>query len=92
ACRYGGEEFVVIMPDTNQALAQQAGERLRHLIESEPFTIGRGDALRITMSRGVATVYPPDDTLDSMLKRADEALYRAKSRGRNQIDVERVDV
>jgi PleD family two-component response regulator len=40
----------------------------------------------------VATVYPPDDTLDSMLKRADEALYRAKSRGRNQIDVERVDV
>jgi two-component system cell cycle response regulator len=92
ACRYGGEEFVVIMPDTNQALAQQAGERLRHLIESEPFTIGRGDALRITMSGGVATVYPPDDTLDSMLKRADEALYRAKSRGRNQIDVERVDV
>ncbi len=88
ACRYGGEEFVVIMPETPKELAQSAAERIRHLIEDEPFIINRGDALRVTMSGGVATVSPPDDTLDSMLKRADEALYRAKSRGRNQIDIE----
>jgi two-component system, cell cycle response regulator len=90
ACRYGGEEFVVIMPDTDQTLAHAAAERVRKIIESDPFMINRGDALRITMSGGVATVRAPDDTMDGMLKRADEALYRAKSMGRNQIDVEQL--
>lgn len=91
ACRYGGEEFVVIMPETTQALAQQAGERLRQIISGTPFTINRGDALKITMSGGVATVIPPEDTLDLLLKRADDALYRAKSAGRNRIELEIAD-
>ena len=92
ACRYGGEEFVVIMPETNQATAHQAGERLRALISDEPFTIGRGEKLNVTMSGGVATTFPPDDHMDAQLKRADEALYRAKSAGRNCIELERAGV
>ncbi len=91
ACRYGGEEFVVIMPDTTQALAQQAGERLRQIIADAPFPINRGDELKVTMSGGVSTVIPPDDTIDQLLKRADDALYRAKSAGRNRIEQEILD-
>ncbi len=88
ACRYGGEEFVVIMPETSQALAQSAGDRLRQIVAETPFTIGRGDELKVTMSGGVATIFAPDDTIDALLKRADDALYRAKSAGRNQIEVD----
>jgi two-component system, cell cycle response regulator len=92
ACRYGGEEFVVIMPETTQALAQAAGERIRHLIEEMPFAIGRGDLLKVTMSGGVATVIAPDDGVDALIKRADDALYRAKGNGRNMIEVENMGV
>ena len=88
ACRYGGEEFVVIMPDTNQVLAESAGERLRQIISDTTFTINRGDELKVTMSGGVTTIIPPDDTIDAMLKRADDALYRAKTAGRNRIEME----
>jgi two-component system cell cycle response regulator len=92
ACRYGGEEFVIIMPETTQALAHAAGERMRRLIGDAPFVINRGDQLKVTMSGGIATVIPPDEGLDGLLKRADEALYRAKSSGRNRIEVEHVGV
>jgi two-component system, cell cycle response regulator len=92
ACRYGGEEFVIIMPETNQQLAHQASERIRHIIADTPFIIGRGDMLNVSMSGGVATVIPPEDQLDDVLKRADEALYRAKSAGRNAIEVEHLGV
>ncbi|MEZ6030271.1 MAG: PleD family two-component system response regulator [Hyphomonadaceae bacterium] len=88
ACRYGGEEFVVIMPETSQALAQAAGERIRQIMAETTFAISRGDELKVTMSGGVATVIPPEDTMDALLKRADDALYRAKSAGRNKVELE----
>jgi len=88
ACRYGGEEFVVIMPETSQALAQAAGERIRQIMAETTFPISRGDELKVTMSGGVATVIPPEDTMDALLKRADDALYRAKSAGRNKVELE----
>lgn len=87
ACRYGGEEFVVIMPETTQALAQSAGERLRQIVAETPFVINRGDELKVTMSGGVSTVLP-EDTMDALLKRADDALYRAKTAGRNRVEQE----
>jgi two-component system, cell cycle response regulator len=90
ACRYGGEEFVVIMPETTQGLAHAAAERLRVIMEESPFMIGRGDQLRVTMSGGVATIVPPEDTVDALMKRADEALYRAKGNGRNLVEVEQI--
>jgi two-component system cell cycle response regulator len=92
ACRYGGEEFVIIMPETTQQLAHSASERIRHIIADDPFSIGRGDMLNVTMSGGIATIIPPEDLLDALLKRADEALYRAKSNGRNAIEVEHLGV
>ncbi len=78
------------MPETSQALAQAAGDRLRQIIAESPFSIGRGDELKVTMSGGVSTIIPSEDTIESLLKRADDALYRAKSSGRNLIEVESI--
>jgi two-component system cell cycle response regulator len=90
ACRYGGEEFVIIMPETSQALAQQAGERIRQVMADATFPVSRGDELKVTMSGGVSTIIAPEDTMDALLKRADDALYRAKSAGRNKVELESV--
>ena len=86
ACRLGGEEFVVIMPDTDMAVATIVAERLRRRIASEPFSIDRGaKALDVTISIGLATLDPGADNAASILKRADQALYRAKRDGRNRV-------
>jgi two-component system cell cycle response regulator len=85
--RYGGEEFVIIMPDTPPLIAKTTAERIRKAIEATPFPIPvEPGTLAKTMSFGVATANP-DDTVDTLLKRADEALYRAKEGGRNQVQV-----
>jgi two-component system cell cycle response regulator len=78
------------MPETTQGLAHAAAERIRVIMEESPFTIGRGEQLRVTMSGGIATVIPPEDTVEALMKRADEALYRAKGNGRNMVEVEEV--
>jgi two-component system, cell cycle response regulator len=86
ACRYGGEEFVVVMPDTDLAIATMVAERLRRRIASEPFSIDEGKAaVEITISVGLATRTTNDDTAANILKRADQALYRAKRDGRNRV-------
>jgi two-component system, cell cycle response regulator len=86
ACRLGGEEFVVAMPDTDAALALLVGERIRHQIAGEPFVVGdSGARAMVTVSVGVSTLASPDDTSEAMLKRADDALYRAKRNGRNRV-------
>ena len=83
ACRYGGEEFVVVMPDTDMTVAAMVAERLRRRIASEPFKIAQGDK-SVTISIGIAAL-GPDDTPAHVLKRADQALYRAKHEGRNRV-------
>jgi two-component system cell cycle response regulator len=86
ACRYGGEEFVVVMPDTDMALACSVAERLRRGVECEPFSISRPPGkLKITISIGIAGSEGPDDSADALLHRADQALYRAKRDGRNRV-------
>jgi two-component system cell cycle response regulator len=86
ACRYGGEEFVVAMPDTDMALANSVAERLRSAIAAHPFIVANGaNQLQITVSVGVSTLQDHDDTLRYIMKRADIALYRAKTNGRNQV-------
>lgn len=85
ACRLGGEEFVIIMPDTDMTHAYQVGERLRACVASDEFPIGEGQHIRVTASVGVATLETPDDTPEVMFKRADSALYIAKKRGRNRV-------
>jgi len=85
ACRYGGEEFLVIMPDTPMARAYQIGERLRVSIAADAFSIRPGLGIHITASVGLATLEREDDTPETVFRRADSALFDAKRRGRNQV-------
>ena len=86
ACRFGGEEFVVIMPDTGLEVAHRIAERLRLHVSGSPFRIaGVEDPLSVTISIGVACTSGTIDTPDALLKRADEAVYDAKAKGRNQV-------
>jgi two-component system cell cycle response regulator len=86
ACRYGGEEFVVVMPDTDLGVAALVAERIRRRIAGEPFPIDRGSrSIEVTISVGIAARLGPQDNASQMLKRADEALYRAKRDGRNRV-------
>jgi len=86
ACRYGGEEFVIVMPETDMGVATMVAERLRRLIANEPFAIEQGmRLLDVTISIGIAALLNPTDTAAAMLKRADQALYRAKRDGRNRV-------
>jgi two-component system cell cycle response regulator len=85
ACRYGGEEFVVVMPETDMAVATLVAERLRRAIASEPFSIQQGArSIDVTISIGIAAL-GRDETAAMVFKRADQALYRAKRDGRNRV-------
>jgi two-component system cell cycle response regulator len=85
ACRYGGEEFVVVMPETDLAVATMVAERLRRRIATEPFPIQQGArAIEVTISVGISAL-GADDNAATILKRADQALYRAKRDGRNRV-------
>jgi two-component system cell cycle response regulator len=86
ACRMGGEEFLVLMPRTSGDTACLAAERLRRAICSIPFNIrGVDHPIEVTASIGVACSEQPDDTAETVLKRADEGLYEAKRAGRNRV-------
>jgi two-component system, cell cycle response regulator len=86
ACRYGGEEFVVIMPETDMAVAAMVAERLRRRIAADPFAIQQGArTVPVTISIGIAALRGKDDNAAGLIKRADQALYRAKRDGRNRV-------
>ncbi|HEY9009904.1 MAG TPA: diguanylate cyclase, partial [Devosia sp.] len=85
ACRFGGEEFVVLMPDTDYRQAQNVAERVRTAVAERSFEVGRGGPLAVTVSVGVALNETEADTPEMILKRADVALYRAKREGRNRV-------
>ncbi|MQB02701.1 PleD family two-component system response regulator [Agrobacterium tumefaciens] len=86
ACRYGGEEFVVVMPDTPMELATSVAERLRAIIEDKPFHVRSIDReLSITASLGIATSSGAFGAPDELLRHADKALYEAKHTGRNRV-------
>ena len=87
ACRLGGEEFVVVMPDTDLATAGLIGERLRYAVASSPFSVPAGVSIDVTLSVGL-TALQPGDTPQSLMKRADVALYLAKNKGRNRVVAE----
>ncbi len=89
ACRLGGEEFVIVMPETEIGVAVQVGERIRALIASEPFPIQGGTrAIDVTVSIGAAALSASDREGTALLKRADEALYAAKRSGRNRVSAQ----
>ncbi len=86
-CRYGGEEFVIAMPETAANLAFGAADRIREKIATEPFVVSGGmHSLDITISIGVASfAIGQNDTSDDLFRRADKALYQAKLGGRNKV-------
>ena len=88
ACRFGGEEFLIAMPDTEMGFATVVAERLRQEIAAEKFAVSGGrEELEVTVSIGIASTEngPEDDTAQKLIKRADEALYIAKTGGRNRV-------
>jgi two-component system cell cycle response regulator len=86
ACRHGGEEFVIVMPETDMAVAATVAERLRRRIATEAFPIDQGkQSIEVTISIGLAAIENADDSAANLLKRADQALYRAKRDGRNRV-------
>jgi two-component system, cell cycle response regulator len=86
ACRYGGEEFVIVMPETDLHVAGMVAERLRRSIAGEPFAIEKGaKRIEVTISIGLSTLERKGEAVGDVLKRADTALYRAKHDGRNRV-------
>ena len=86
--RMGGEEVVVVLPDTADMAAQAVAERIRERVESEPFAIQGGvRRIPVTVSIGVASRRAGDQSAADIMKRADDALYQAKAAGRNRVIV-----
>ncbi|MDB5525598.1 MAG: PleD family two-component system response regulator [Rhizobium sp.] len=86
ACRYGGEEFVVVMPDTTPETAAAVAERLRAVVEMNPFRLPQaGRTINITASLGISSTVWGAESPEQLMKQADRALYDAKHGGRNRV-------
>jgi diguanylate cyclase (GGDEF)-like protein len=83
AGRYGGEEFVIILPETNSSGAQLVGERIRNVVSKLPFMLPNGSEIGLTISIGIASFPEDASEKEELLRKADEALYFAKEHGRN---------
>lgn len=83
--RYGGEEFIIVLSETDLSLALIVAERLRNAIEAAEMRDSEGNMFGITVSQGVSS-YKPGEDKQSLISRADDALYRAKQNGRNRVE------
>jgi two-component system, cell cycle response regulator len=86
-CRTGGEEFIMVLPNTATDLSSRIAERLRRAMAGKSIECGVSELVPVTVSVGVASLDGADDTLEKLLKRADQALYTAKREGRNRVIV-----
>ena len=86
AYRYGGEEFTVILPETNGDEAKTVAQRIRSSLEAEKYKPVPGKVTRITISIGVTQCYPKEE-LSTFIRRADKAMYLSKENGRNRVSV-----
>ena len=87
--RFGGEEFMLILPETDANSLQVIGENVRRVVAATPVGLGVvDDAVAITVSVGMAAFHAGADTADSLIVRADQALYRAKENGRNRVELD----
>ncbi len=84
--RYGGEEFLVITPGVSREQAETISQRLCNLVANRPFITKTGEKVFVTASLGVTMVPPGESDIPAIFKRADDAVYRAKNKGRNQVN------
>jgi two-component system, cell cycle response regulator len=84
-CRFGGEEFLIILPDTRLSTAIQVAERIRSTLANRSM-VASGLALCLTVSIGVAEKKPAQANVEALIKAADQALYQAKRTGRNRVE------
>ncbi|NMA68781.1 MAG: GGDEF domain-containing protein [Desulfitobacterium sp.] len=88
--RFGGEEFVLIAPNTGEKGAYKLGERIRRAVESHTFQY-EGEKMSVTVSIGIAVLDESNDDQqklqEELIKAADEALYLAKNKGRNRVEI-----
>ncbi|MFH1136104.1 MAG: diguanylate cyclase [Pseudomonadota bacterium] len=82
--RFGGDEFVVLLPETGKAAGREVAEKIRQAIETTDYTV-RGKKVPLTISSGVAEAQEDDASVEMLINRADKALYQAKAIGRNQV-------
>ena len=82
--RFGGEEFAVLLPEKGGEEAAQIAERLRQAASHAAISF-EGQLITMQFRAGIATLHTDDDDLESVLRRADKALYQAKQAGRNRI-------
>jgi two-component system cell cycle response regulator len=89
-CRYGGEEFVVIMRHPDGDFAKDRCEKFRKLIAQNRYQVSDSKKIKLTISAGVMTIRPSKKkvSLESLVKKADELLYKAKKSGRNKVIAE----
>ncbi len=88
SCRYGGEEFVVLLPNTSIEEAESVAEELRESVEQSHFELSMKESVKFTISIGLSTVQLENEgSIEKVLKRADDALYEAKESGRNRVQV-----
>lgn len=83
--RWGGEEFLVLLPETHLSKAYECAERIRETIQAHSIPFKKG-TLSCTISAGIAQLTPQTNTLPTLLKAADKALYEAKANGRNRVE------
>lgn len=86
AGRYGGEEYAVLLPDTDKYGGGMFAERLRVAIKAREI-VHEGEIIRCTVSLGVADMNSPLNTYNTLIKRAEQALYASKKSGRNQVSL-----
>jgi len=85
-CRFGGEEFMIILPNSDASNAYEMTDRLRQLCEKHPFTY-KDQTIHVTFSAGVAATKSPDISQKEFISRVDAMLYKAKEEGRNKVCV-----
>ena len=87
--RWGGEEFLAVLPDTGLDSAQASAERMRKALLAHDWLATTGESIDLTISAG-ASELRPGDNLNSAISRADRALYRSKEGGRNRVELETI--
>lgn len=83
--RYGGDEFMIVLPDTGKETAGEVGERLRRAIEAYPFRLGENIVTNVTLSVGIAASPDDGETVDALVDAVDRAQYSAKRSGGNKV-------